>query len=62
MLENADYFIRAFTEPSMEYLGAYLKVFFALAALAYTFWYCCGPKEAATMKVSFDDIGGKFEL
>ena len=62
MLETADYYIKAFSEPSIEHLWAYVRVFFIVVLVSYACWNYCLRKEKATIKVSFDDVGHKCEV
>lgn len=62
ILENADYYFKAFSEPSSEYLGAYLRVLFVLALVGYGTWVFFLRRQQNVIKVSFKDVDYKCEV
>jgi len=57
LAETYDYYVKAFTQPSLEYIYAYLRVGTMLAIFALLVWFfCIGDKLKKNEKISFDDF------
>lgn len=61
MRTTYEYYVKAFTEPSLEYIFAYLRVGLFLAVIVGVVWYFfLGEKVKPNVMVSFDEVDRKF--
>ena len=52
--QSYDYWVKAFTEPSFEYIWAYFRVVCVLSVLAFIIWFIFGPEKKPNLKVGLD--------
>ena len=56
MRETYDYYVKAFTEPSFDYIFTYLRVLLLLACVLGTIWFFVGSRIGPNEMVSLDEI------
>ena len=56
MRESYVYWVKAFTEPSLEYWQAYLKVSILLGLIAVGLYFFLSPEKQTNVKVSLDEV------
>ena len=49
-----EYYTQAFTEPSFDYIFAYIKVAIVLGLITFGLWYQFGRKQEPNLSINFD--------
>mmetsp|Transcript_4976 Transcript_4976/g.6628 ORF Transcript_4976/g.6628 Transcript_4976/m.6628 type:complete len:174 (+) Transcript_4976:217-738(+) len=59
MRETYEYYVKAFTEPSFEYIYAYLRLAVLLGCVTWALWFFFGPDRKPNVMVGLDEVQDK---